>query len=67
MIALVQALIDDFKINQTNKLCDIKLYPNIEKQQNENFFLIEADKARISQVISNLLCNAVKFTNNDCS
>ena len=34
-----------------------------EEHQNEKLFLIEADKVRISQVISNLLRNALKFTN----
>src|SRR6185312_6221648 len=29
-------------------------------------FLIEADEARISQVVYNLLINALKFANNDC-
>ena len=38
----------------------------IKEQQNENLFLIEADKERISQVIVNLLLNAIKFSNNDC-
>ena len=34
-----------------------------EEQQNADLFLIEADRGRISQVISNLLSNALKFTN----
>ena len=70
LIALLQSLIDDFKSQQQNDICDIKMDFNIEEkqqqQQNENYFIIEADKARISQVISNLLLNAVKFTNKDC-
>ena len=70
LIELLQVLIDDFKSQQINNSCDIKLHSIIEdqqqQQQNENLFLIEADKARISQVVSNLLLNALKFTNNDC-
>jgi CheY-like chemotaxis protein len=36
-----------------------------EDHQNANLFLIKADRDRISQVISNLLSNALKFTNED--
>jgi signal transduction histidine kinase len=70
LIEWLKSLIDDFKSQQQNDICDIKMDFNIEKkqqqQQNENYFIIEADKARISQVISNLLLNALKFTNKDC-
>ena len=52
------------KININNhNLCDIKFHSSFEEHQNEKLFLIEADKVRISQVISNLLRNALKFTN----
>ncbi|MDQ6723194.1 MAG: HAMP domain-containing histidine kinase, partial [Thermoproteota archaeon] len=71
LISLLQVLIDDCKSQQVNNFCDIKLHFNIKDQQQqqhvENLFLIEADKSRISQVASNLLYNAFKFTNNDCS
>jgi two-component system, OmpR family, sensor histidine kinase VicK len=63
---LLQILIDDLKNQQQNNLCDIKLHSVIEEQQNVNPFLIEADEARISQVVYNLLINALKFANNDC-
>jgi two-component system, OmpR family, sensor histidine kinase VicK len=63
---LLQILICDLKNQQQNTLCDIKLYPTVEDQQNVHSFLIEADEARISQVVYNLLINALKFANNDC-
>jgi len=72
---LLQDLIDDFKNQQKNDICNIKLYFNIvegkqqkQKQQEPNvdLFFIKADKARISQVVSNLLINALKFTNKNC-
>jgi two-component system, OmpR family, sensor histidine kinase VicK len=68
---LIQDVIDDCKSQQKNDTCNIELHFNTERQKQQpelenNFFLIEADKARISQVISNLLINALKFTNNDC-
>ena len=65
---MLQELIDDIKSQQQkNDVCDIELYFNIKgRQQNDDVFLIAADKARISQVVSNLLLNALKFTNKDC-
>jgi two-component system, OmpR family, sensor histidine kinase VicK len=67
---LIQDLIDDYKSQQKNDTCNIELNFNIDGQQqqevDDNLFLIYADKARISQVVSNLLINALKFTNKDC-
>ncbi|HEY9490558.1 MAG TPA: HAMP domain-containing sensor histidine kinase, partial [Nitrososphaeraceae archaeon] len=69
---LIQVLVDDYKSpnNNENKY-DSNIYRNIElssiteDHQNADLFLIDADRDRISQVISNLLSNALKFTNED--
>ena len=69
-------LVDDYKSpNNNEKKYDSNIYRNIElscllpsiteEAQNADPFLIEADRDRISQVISNLLSNALKFTNQD--
>jgi two-component system sensor histidine kinase VicK len=71
---LLQIIVEEYKSlqssNSLNKiniknsnLCDINLCYPTEEHQNGKLFLIEADKVRISQVISNLLRNALKFTN----
>jgi signal transduction histidine kinase len=68
---LLQDLIDDCKSQHKDDICDIKLYYNIEeiqlqRQRNDCLYSITADKTRLSQVVSNLLANALKFTNKDC-
>ena len=71
---LLQIIVEEYKSQQdsnslnkininNNTLCDIKFHSPNGEHQNEKLFLIEADKVRISQVISNLLRNALKFTN----
>jgi signal transduction histidine kinase len=69
---LIQVLVDDYKSpNDNENKYDSNIYRNIElssiteDHQNANLFLIKADRDRISQVISNLLSNALKFTNED--
>jgi CheY-like chemotaxis protein len=69
---LIEVLVDDYKSpnNNENKYDsniyrNIELYSITEDHQNADLFLIDADRDRISQVISNLLSNALKFTNED--
>ena len=70
----MQSLVDD-SINQNdNANCadgnnyyhrNIKLSSSpstTKEQQNADLFVIEADRGRISQVISNLLSNSTRFT-----
>jgi signal transduction histidine kinase/ActR/RegA family two-component response regulator len=73
---LMQVLVDEYKSQNNNTMKNgnnnhrnikLSLIPTTttttEEAQNADLFLIKADKGRISQVISNLLSNAAKFTN----
>jgi two-component system, OmpR family, sensor histidine kinase VicK len=59
---LISSIIDDYK-NQIKKTDNVLELNYIDKNStNINPILIECDKERIIQVISNLLDNAIKFT-----
>ncbi|MGH9983273.1 MAG: ATP-binding protein [Nitrososphaeraceae archaeon] len=64
---LMPAIIEDFKErikDNTNTKNKVELiYANDANLKNNNPIIIEADKERIIQVISNLLSNSIQFTN----
>ncbi|MDQ6723516.1 MAG: hypothetical protein M3Z01_04540, partial [Thermoproteota archaeon] len=70
---LIQVLVDDYisqndnaNKNDSDKYRHIKfssMPPIIEGRQKSDLFLLEADRGRITQVVSNLFSNALKFTN----
>ena len=66
---LIQALVDDYKTPTNNISRNIELSclssSITDDHQDADLFSIEADRGRISQVVSNLLRNALKFTNED--
>ncbi len=59
---VLPCIIDDYRnqIKKTNSTIEL-IYRN-KNNTNDNPILIECDKERITQVISNLLDNAIKFT-----
>ncbi|MFL6407155.1 MAG: ATP-binding protein [Nitrososphaeraceae archaeon] len=57
---LIFTIVEDFKNDIQKKGTNIRLL-----YEPYNNLLVEADKGRITQVISNLLNNAIKFTNED--
>jgi two-component system sensor histidine kinase VicK len=61
---LISNIIEDYR-NQIEKNNDnVKLYYYREPKTNDFKIIVEADRARLIQVISNLLDNAIKFTKN---
>jgi len=59
---LIFHIIDDDKSQIDNK--DIKLiYQDSSSSDDNNIIIVQADKYRLNQVISNLISNSIKFTN----
>ena len=60
---LLSTIINDYKNNvEMRKIADIRFLDN---EANEKHYMINADTQRITQVVTNLLNNAVKFTEED--
>jgi signal transduction histidine kinase len=57
---LISIVVEDFKNDIQKKGSNIKLL-----YEPDHHLILEADKGRVTQVISNLLNNAIKFTNRD--
>jgi signal transduction histidine kinase len=66
---LISHIIEDYR-NQIDNV-HIQLMHNFDKtcdsNENNNLVVVEADKSRLTQVISNLLSNSIKFTKSEGS
>jgi signal transduction histidine kinase len=71
LIDLVADIVQDFKENNANAMTSKETNRSVNSRTElvqltyeaaEDIILVEADKARITRVISNLLSNAIKFT-----
>jgi signal transduction histidine kinase len=56
---LLSSVVDEYKENIDKANIKVRLLHN---ETDNEFFLIEADRQKITQVVSNLLDNAIKFT-----
>jgi signal transduction histidine kinase len=59
---LISEIMNDIKEEIVENKKNIKLFFELYNGNNNNKIIVEADKNRLSQVISNLLNNAIKFT-----
>ncbi|HKO40103.1 MAG TPA: HAMP domain-containing sensor histidine kinase, partial [Nitrososphaeraceae archaeon] len=60
---LISEIMEDFEEKIVENKKNIKLFFEIYSGNNNNKIIVEADRNRLCQVISNLLNNAIKFTN----
>jgi two-component system, OmpR family, sensor histidine kinase VicK len=61
---LISNIIEDYRNQIVKNNDNVKLYYYHEPKTNDSKIIVEADRARLIQVISNLLDNAIKFTKN---
>ena len=58
---LISNILEDYK-NQVNNTMVQLIFKNIKMENGSSFIFVEGDKYRLSQVICNILDNAIRFT-----